>query len=118
VARKLIADSTPITARKIRKEAQFEEKTKEKMGPWATAFTIFKGFVACSMLYMPKNFINGGWGFSPIMMIGSLFLTLYCAKLLLDTRAKLGGKVSFSEMGEITWGKPGRIFVDVTLVGS
>ena len=88
------------------------------MGTWATAFTIFKGFVACSMLYMPKNFINGGWGFSPIMMILSLFLTLYCAKLLLDTRAKLGGKVSFSEMGELTWGKPGRLFVDVTLVGS
>ena len=95
-----------------------EEAPRKLMGPWMTAFSLFKGFVCTGILYMPKNFINGGWGFSPIMMVGSLFLTLYCAKLLLDTRAKLGGKVSFSEMGEITWGKPGRIFVDVTLVGS
>ena len=70
------------------------------------------------MLYMPKNFLNGGYGFSAIMMVLSLILALYCVRLLLITRAKLGGKVSFSEIGEITMGKPGRIMVDITLVGS
>ena len=67
---------------------------------------------------MPQNFINGGYGFSSLAMLGSLFLTLFCAKLLLDTRAKLGGNLSFSEIGERTWGKGGKILVDVTLVGS
>ena len=52
------------------------------------------------------------------MMVLSLILALYCVRLLLITREKLGGKVSFSEIGEITMGKPGRIMVDVTLVGS
>jgi amino acid permease len=88
----------------------------DKLGPWATAFTIFKGFVASGILYMPKNFINGGYLFSALTMAGSLCLTLFCAKLLLDTRAKLGG--SFSEIGEKTWGRTGKIMVDVTLVGS
>jgi len=67
---------------------------------------------------MPQNFINGGYGFSTIAMIGSLFLTLYCAKLLLDTRKALGGNLSFSEIGQKTYGKAGKIMVDVTLIGS
>ena len=67
---------------------------------------------------MPKNFVNGGWGFSAIAMILSYFLTIFCAKLLLDTRAALGGRLSFSEIGEKTWGKPGKIMVDITLVAS
>lgn len=88
------------------------------LGKAATAFTIFKGFVASSILYMPKNFINGGYGFSAIALILSLFLTLYCVKLLLDTRKKLGGKMSFSEIGEHTWGRTGKILVDVALCAS
>ena len=79
-------------------------------------FTIFKGFVGSGVLYTPKNFINGGYVFSAITMIAALVLTLYCAKLLLDTRAKIGG--SFSEIGEKTWGKTGKTLVDVALVGS
>ena len=65
---------------------------------------------------MPKNFINGGYLFSGIVMFLSLLLTLFCANLLLKTRAKVGG--SFSEIGERTWGRTGKILVDVTLVGS
>jgi len=88
------------------------------LGPWATAFTIFKGFVASSILYMPKNFINGGYIFSPIALICSLLLTIHCAKLLLNTRKELGGNLSFSQIGEKTWGRFGKILVDVTLIGS
>jgi proton-coupled amino acid transporter len=65
---------------------------------------------------MPKNFINGGYVFSASVMFGSLLLTLYCAKLLLDTRAKVGG--SFSEIGERTWGRTGKLLFDITLVVS
>ena len=65
---------------------------------------------------MPKNFINGGYVFSSISLLGSLILTLFCANLLIQTRAKVGG--SFSEIGERTWGKTGKILVDITLVFS
>ena len=109
-------DRTPNTQRRIKKEDNL--KNVKLLGPWATAFSLFKGFVATGILYMPQNFINGGYGFSTIAMVGSLFLTLYCAKLLLDTRKKLGGNLSFSEIGEKTWGKPGKIMVDITLIGS
>jgi solute carrier family 36 (proton-coupled amino acid transporter) len=111
--RKLV-NKTPTTARRIKQEDAVDKV--DKLGPWATAFTIFKGFVASGILYMPKNFINGGYLFSALTMGGSLALTLFCAKLLLDTRAKLGG--SFSEIGEKTMGRSGKIMVDVTLVGS
>lgn len=67
---------------------------------------------------MPKNFINGGYIFSPIALICSLFLTIHCAKLLLDTRKELGGNLSFSQIGEKTWGRTGKILVDVALIGS
>ena len=55
----------------------------KKLGPIATCFTIFKGFVATGILYVPKDFKNGGYIFTPITLVGSLFATLYCAKLLL-----------------------------------
>ena len=77
-----VEDSTPITKRRVIKEENI--KKVKKLGPYATAFTIFKGFVCTGILYMPKDFINGGWLFSAICILCALFLTLYCAKLLLE----------------------------------
>ena len=70
----------------------------KKLGPLATCFTIFKGFVATGILYVPKDFKNGGYIFTPITLVCSLVLTLYCAKLVLAVNARLGGG-SFPEMG-------------------
>ena len=89
----------------------------KKLGPIATCFTIFKGFVATGILYVPKDFKNGGYLFTPITLIASLIATLYCAKLLLEVNDRLGGG-SFPEMGYRAYGKPGRIFVEVVLVAS
>lgn len=86
------------------------------MGPWATAFTIFKGFVATGILYMPVDFINGGYIFSLITILLSLVLTLYCAKLLIEVHDKLGG--SFSDMGKVCYGIWGKTAVDISLAGS
>lgn len=108
------ADKTPTTRRKLHQED--EVKAMTKLGPWATAFTIFKGFVATGILYMPKSFINGGWLFSVVALIFSLFMTLCCIRLLIETREKIGG--SFSEIGQKTYGKCGKIMVDITLFGS
>ena len=107
-------DATPRTKRHILQDEKASDI--KKLGPWATAFTLFKGFVATGILYMPKNFVNGGWLFSVIALIGALFLTLFCIKLLLEVRDKIGG--SFSEIGAKTYGKCGKLMVDTTLFGS
>ena len=91
-------------------------KKQTKLGPLATAFTIFKGFVCTGILYMPKDFINGGYGFSAITVLSCLFLTLYCAKLLLEVHAEVGG--SLPEIGMKVYGKPGKIAVDISLFAS
>jgi len=90
-----VVDKTPMTKRRI--IAEENAKKVKKLGPLATSFTIFKGFVCTGILYMPKDFINGGWLFSAICVILSLILTLYCAGLLLECRAKFGG--SFPDIG-------------------
>ena len=82
----------------------------------ATAFTIFKGFVCTGILYMPRDFVNGGYGFSAITVFVCLLLTLYCSKLLLEVYEKEGG--SLPEIGMKVYGKPGRIAVDVALFSS
>ena len=111
----LIADKTPQTQRRIIKEEG--AKNVGKLGPMATCFTIFKGFVATGILYVPKDFYNGGYIFTPITLIASLIITLYCAKLLLAVNDRIGGG-SFPEMGFKAYGKPGKIFVEVVLVAS
>jgi len=67
---------------------------------------------------MPLSFVNGGWLFSVIALVLALFLTLYCIKLLLEVREKLGGSPSFSEIGSLTAGKTGKLLVDISLFGS
>jgi len=75
-----------------------QQKDVKLLGPIATCFTIFKGFVATGILYVPKDFYNGGYIFAPATLVGSLFVTLYCAKLLLEVNDRIGGG-SFPEMG-------------------
>jgi len=106
-----------LTKKKIQDSAHEDEaKQIKKLGPIATCFTIMKGFVGTGVLYIPKDFKNGGYIFAPITLIVSMFVTLYCAGLLIKTHDKVGG--SFPEMGEKAYGRPGKIFVEVCLVAS
>jgi len=82
-----------------------------------TAFTIFKGFVCTGILYMPGDFVNGGYGFSAITILCCLVLTLYCSKLLIEVYEKVGGG-SLPEIGMKVLGKPGKIMVDIALFSS
>lgn len=80
----------------------------------ATAFTIFKGFVCTGILYMPLNFVNGGWAFSAAMILMSMGWTLFCAKLLIEIYNDVGGG-SFPEIGMKCYGKVGKVLVDISL---
>lgn len=104
-----------MTTRRVVKEES--AKNVKKLGPLATCFTIFKGFVATGVLYVPKDFKNGGYVFAPATLVGSLIVTLYCAKLLLQVNEKLGGG-SFPEMGFKAFGPKGKLFVEIVLVAS
>jgi amino acid permease len=84
----------------------------------ATGFTLFKGFVCTGILYMPLSFVNGGYIFSVVALVLALILTLYCIKLILEVRDKLGGSLSFSDIGYKTYGKTGKWLVDISLFGS
>mmetsp|Transcript_3071 Transcript_3071/g.4143 ORF Transcript_3071/g.4143 Transcript_3071/m.4143 type:complete len:104 (-) Transcript_3071:1095-1406(-) len=79
-------------------------------------FTIFKGFVCTGILYIPGDFIIGGYGWSAITVLFCLLLTLYCSTLLIEVYEKVGG--SLPEIGMKTYGKPGKILVDVSLFSS
>ena len=94
-----------------------EQKQVKLLGPMATCFTIFKGFVATGVLYVPKDFYNGGYIFAPVTLMLSCAITLYCSKLLLDTNERLGGG-GFPEMGFKAYGKGGKLFVEIVLVAS
>lgn len=74
-------DKTPATKRRL-----IDEKSKSavhKLGPCNTFLTLMKGFVASAVLYLPKSFVNGGWGFSILALIISCIVTTHCAMLLL-----------------------------------
>ena len=84
------------------------------MSPFKTYIMLLKGFICTGILYIPKNFLNGGWGWSLIAMILSYILTIICAYKLLDARKKCNA-VSFTDIGFAAYGKPGKIIVDVML---
>jgi len=97
-----------------------EEKKKlevKKLGPCKTYMTLLKGFVCCAVLTLPRSFINGGWLFQLATLTIAAVLTTYCAILLLEIREKLKAS-SYTAIGEITLGKWGKVFVNISLLGS
>ena len=66
---------------------------------------------------MPKDFINGGYAFSAACIGCSLFMTLYCARLLLEISEKTN-KNDFPSIGFEAYKKPGKICVDIVLFAS
>lgn len=75
---------------------------------------LLKGFICTGILYIPKNFLNGGWFFSLLAMVLSYILTVICAFKLLDARKKCGAR-SFTDVGFASYGTFGKVIVDVSL---
>jgi solute carrier family 36 (proton-coupled amino acid transporter) len=94
-----------------------EEKAKSavnKLGPAATYLTLMKGFVASAVLYLPKSFVNGGWGFSILALIASCIITMHCAMLLLQVK-QVTNSSSYTEIGKNLYGPVGKVLVDIAL---
>ena len=86
----------------------------KKLTPWQTYFSLLKGFVCTGILYLPKNFKNGGWAWALVSMVLSFILTLVCMIKLLECKARTpGGR--FSDIGMKAMGLKGKYLVDVFL---
>ena len=109
--REMMNDATPNTKMKLRNEA--EEEVTGKIGPASTFFTLLKGFVAAGVLFIPKGFYSGGWGFTSAALFFSCLLTIFASIKLIQIRLK--HKLSFPEIGMKAYGLPGKIAVDFFL---
>ena len=87
------------------------------MGTAAAAASIFKAFVGLGILFMPQYFHDTGIIAMPSIMLGSLFLTLYCMGLLLEL-TKDGYGDSFSELAEMTEIKGMKKITEWLVIGS
>ena len=87
-----------------RTSKQRQSEKIEKLGTFATSASVFKAFVGLGILFMPQYFADTGIIGMPCIMLGSLVLTLYCTKLLLEC-ADEGYGNEYSEIGEAAYGK-------------
>ncbi|KAL3231201.1 Vacuolar amino acid transporter 3 [Nakaseomyces bracarensis] len=64
---------------------------------------LLKSFVGTGVLFLPKAFHNGGWGFSSIVLLCCALISYWCFVLLIDTKnqVKLDG---YGDMGNKLYG--------------
>lgn len=110
-----LVDKTPNTKRRVKEEKV--KKEVHKLSPMESYFTLLKGFVCSSILYLPKSFVNGGWLWTSVCLFISMIVTTGCAMLLLEIRVKTKAS-SYQNIGLMLFGKPGKIAVSFALVGS
>ena len=106
-----VLNATPNTRRILR--SQHSMSKAGKIGPLSTFFTLLKGFVATSVLFLPKGWRNGGWLFSTCALLASCILTIITSLKLIEIRRR--HKLSFSQIGYKAYGTPGKIAVDLFL---
>ena len=82
-----------------------------------TFITLIKGFVCAGILYLPKNYYNGGYIFSPLALVLScIFTAIWLIKLLKSRDACLAN--SFEDIGFKAAGRFGKNIVSFFLVVS
>ena len=80
-----------------------------------TFITLVKGFVCSGILYLPKNYYNGGYIFSPIALIISCIFTSLCTIKLIKARDTCLAN-SYEDIGLKAAGKFGKNLVSIFLV--
>ena len=106
---------SPLTQRKI--ETDVKASKVKKIGACATFLSLLKGFVCTAILFLPQQFAKAGWLFMILAFMFSMFLTTFCATLIIDVR-KVINLPSYTAIGERLFGKKGRIAVDIALFSS
>ena len=88
----------------------------EKLGTVAASASIFKAFVGLGILFMSNQLWETGILAMPLIMVGSLILTLYCTKLLLECADEYGD--SFSDIAEAAYGSKMKRLTEILIICS
>jgi amino acid permease len=67
-------------------------------------------------MYLPRTFINGGWLFSTVILVGGAMLTCYVGLQLIEISEKNRNLKSYSEIAYKSYGENGRILSDLSLI--
>ena len=78
---------------------------KHKSSTFKAVLLLLKSFVGTGVLFLPKAFHNGGWGFSSLCLLSCAIVSYYCFILLINTKTKIGVN-GYGEMGEMLYGAP------------
>ncbi|RLN86833.1 hypothetical protein BBJ28_00008192 [Nothophytophthora sp. Chile5] len=110
--------STPLLSRAWKRRP---EKQQPGASVGKTVFTILKSFIGSGILFLPKGFQNGGMLFSLAALCASAALSTFCmlrltacSNVVLRERGRTN--VSYGLLGERSFGKLGRVAVNVSLV--
>lgn len=80
-----------------------ERSTKHQTSTVKAVLLLLKSFVGTGVLFLPKAFHNGGWGFSSLCLLFCAILSYYCFILLIVTKDKVGVN-GYGEMGAKLYG--------------
>ena len=80
------------------------------MGMVTSYFAIIKGYTTINIFILPIGFKDGGWLFTPIILIFAALFECICAILLTQAARKTGIYV-YTDLVEFAFGKPFRIFI-------
>ncbi|CAI2365133.1 unnamed protein product [Moneuplotes crassus] len=94
-------------------DGKLEDHGLVKMGKIQTFFTLPKGFMGTGLLFMPNGYSNAGWMFGTASIVASMVITMVCGLLLIQVADKYKG--TFSELGFLAMGNPGRYICDIVL---
>lgn len=79
-----------------------------------TFFSLVKGYCAIVALIIPKSFTTGGYIGSPLTVLGSGFLSVYCTIKLCECALQTN-IMNYSLLCEQALGKKGKIISDIVI---
>lgn len=111
-------ESLLLHERRIQSASRPSRKRGEAKGTASelkTFFLLFKALVGSGVLFLPRAFCNGGLLFSTLTLSGFGVLTYLCYIVLIHSK-KILGKNSFGELGFLTYGKPLKYSIMVSII--
>ena len=106
----LLRPTMPGSRRKASKKSSTQGTTTSS----GAALLLLKSFVGTGVLFLPRAYLNGGFLFSNIVLLGVATLSYFCFVLLVSTRLKV--EASFGDMGKILYGTWLRALIQISLI--
>ena len=88
-----------------------------KLSTCETFFALLKGYCAVGIIYAPKAFQNGGFIFSPIVLIISGILSTICAIKLINV-GKERKIFNYGLIVERVFGARAKIYLDIMIAST